>query len=324
MQQYFFSISLSSETPAEQCEISSSSRKTTNIVTEMQMHEQMSKGHAKSSPTKSLDSFRSINAESTESNKIATNDINGFQLDGRLTKIAPIRTVSIGINSGSQNVTAAAAASTSASANIPIRLIMSNAGKAVPYKALTEKINGSNRVEILNENVNTAFGALAKITCVTARTKSWEIFAGSPIVNFSLCAKYVMVCCLDGTIQFVDIKTGVAVLPKLKMLSPAVQCVFVSSCMAMRKQFEIIKICLVQLQSMNSELGGIVTECGLIRIWNLTTKEIFLSTNCYDLLSTADGNKSFVTYFYVSESGVVFILLSNGCSYSYCKKLDSW
>lgn len=206
--------------------MSSSSRKTSNIVVEIKMEEQMSKGQTKSSPVKSIDTFRSVSTDS-ETNKIASNECNGFQLDSRLTKVAPIKSASIATTSSSPN--AKSAVSTSASADLPVRLIMSNAGKAVPFKNLVEKVNANNRVEILNGNVSTAYGPLAKITCSSAKTKAWEVFVGSPIVNFSLCAKYALACCLDGTIQFIDIRTGVAVLPKLKMLSPAVQCVFVSS-----------------------------------------------------------------------------------------------
>lgn len=285
------------------------------------MDDQMSKGQTNSSPTKSLDTLRSVGVE-LETSKIASNESNGFQMDVRLTKIAPIRTASIGINLSSTN--AAAVPSTSAPEDIPVRLRIANAGKAVPYQTLVEKLVGNHRVEILNGDVRTAYGPLTKVTCVTAKTKSWELFVGSPVVNFSVCAKYVLICCLDGTIQFIDIKSGVAVLPKLKMLSPAVQCVFVSSPFSGHLIDIRIIFTLFRLQSINSELGGIVTECGLIRVWNVAKKEIFLSTNCYDLLTTADGNKSFVAYFYVTESGVVFIVLSNSCSFSFCKKLDSW
>lgn len=76
-------------------------------------------------------------------------------------------------------------------------------------------------------------------------------------------------------------------------------------------------------QSINSELGGIVTECGTIRIWNLTEQTIFLTTTCKELLN-AGGTISYVAHFHVTEAGVPFILLSNGCSFSYCKRLDSW
>lgn len=218
----FFLLIISSETPGDQ--LSSSSRKTSNIVVEMKMDEQMSKGQVTLSPTKSLDTFRSTSGDSEKKKIVSTSEGNGYQLDSRLTKIAPSKTTSIGTNSNSAHAVPA-------SPNIPIRLLMSNAGKASPYKTLTVKINGNNQVDILNGNVSTAYGALAKVTCVTAKTKAWELFVGSPIVNFSLCAKYVLICCLDGTIQFVDIKTGIGALPKMKMLTPAVQCVFVSGWM---------------------------------------------------------------------------------------------
>lgn len=201
----------------------------------------MSKGQPKSSPTKSLDTFRSV-AVDLETNKIAAIESNGFQMDSRLTKIAPIKTASIGINSSSTNATAVP--STSASEDTSVRLRIANAGKAVPYHSLVEKLVDNHRVEILNADVRTAYGPLTKVTCVTAKTKSWELFVGSPVVNCSVCPKYVLICCLDGTIQFIDIKTGVAVLPKLKMLSPAVQCVFVSSSFnGVSLTFELISRC---------------------------------------------------------------------------------
>lgn len=31
-----------------------------------------------------------------------------------------------------------------------------------------------------------------------------------------------------------------------------------------------------------------------------------------------------MTKFYITDSGIAFIILSNGCSYSFCKKLESW
>lgn len=74
---------------------------------------------------------------------------------------------------------------------------------------------------------------------------------------------------------------------------------------------------------MNSELGGIVSECGVIRIWNLTDRSIYISATCHDLLNFTTAQLS-VAYFHVSEVGVIYVLLSNGCSYSYCKKLESW
>lgn len=77
------------------------------------------------------------------------------------------------------------------------------------------------------------------------------------------------------------------------------------------------------VQSVNSDLAGIVTECGSIRIWNLNESAIFLSTSCKDILN-AGGVVSSVASFYVTEVGVPIILLTNGYSFSYSRKLDSW
>lgn len=78
-------------------------------------------------------------------------------------------------------------------------------------------------------------------------------------------------------------------------------------------------------QSINSELGGVITECGSIRIWNLSTKTLFTSISCSDLFVNAlPSVKLFVTFFHVSEGGILYIMLSNGCAYSYNKGLESW
>lgn len=88
----------------------------------------------------------------------------------------------------------------------------------------------------------------------------------------------------------------------------------------------INEICLfTRPQSMNSELGGVITECGSIRVWNLTTKTLFTSILCTDLfVNAAPSAKLYVTFFHVSESGILYIMLSNGCAYSYNKTLESW
>lgn len=75
-------------------------------------------------------------------------------------------------------------------------------------------------------------------------------------------------------------------------------------------------------QSINSELGGIITECGNIRIWNLTERSIYIKASCSDILGYATDQ--LVSYFHVSEAGTLYLLLSNGCSYSYSKNLESW
>lgn len=195
------------------------------------MGDQLLKGYSKTSPAKTLDTFRSVSTDS-ETIKMPSPEINGFQMDNRLTKVAPIKTSSI-ITSISSNLTAppSAPVTFTASPTIPLRLAASTAGKAQPYapQKIQEKIHGKYRIEFVNGNASTAWGPLAKITCVSDRIKRWELYVGSPIVNVSVCAKFVLICCADGTIQFIDINSGDSVFPKLKMLSAAIQCVFVSS-----------------------------------------------------------------------------------------------
>lgn len=72
-------------------------------------------------------------------------------------------------------------------------------------------------------------------------------------------------------------------------------------------------------QSINNEFGGIVTECGSVRIWNVADQSIYIACSCTDLLTG-----SYVAHFHITENGIAFVMLSNGCSYSYSRKLDSW
>lgn len=78
------------------------------------------------------------------------------------------------------------------------------------------------------------------------------------------------------------------------------------------------------LQSINSELGGIITESGTIRVWNLSEKKIFISATCHDLFSDTSTAKLSISFFHVSEAGILYVMLSNGCAYSYSKNLESW
>lgn len=78
-------------------------------------------------------------------------------------------------------------------------------------------------------------------------------------------------------------------------------------------------------QSINSELGGIVTECGQIRVWNLTEGSIYIRATCHDLFPTQSTSTTpEVYYFHVTEAGILYVILSNGCAYSYSKQLETW
>lgn len=82
--------------------------------------------------------------------------------------------------------------------------------------------------QIQNNFTNTSAGPICKVTGILSNKIEWETFIGSPVVNFCMCSKYVLICSKDCTNRFIDIRTGIAVLPILHMPSPVIQCVFVS------------------------------------------------------------------------------------------------
>lgn len=77
-------------------------------------------------------------------------------------------------------------------------------------------------------------------------------------------------------------------------------------------------------QSINSNLGGVVTECGQVRVWNLDEGSIYIKANCHDLFPNTSTTTPVVSYFHVTEAGILYVMLSNGCAYSYSKKLETW
>lgn len=79
-----------------------------------------------------------------------------------------------------------------------------------------------------------------------------------------------------------------------------------------------------KFQSINSDLGGVVTECGQIRVWNLLEGSIHITATCHDLFPSTLTTKPIVSYFHVTEAGILYIMLSNGCAYSYSKNLECW
>lgn len=168
------------------------------------------------------------------------------------------------------------------------------------------------------------------IGLVSSKIPEWETYIGSPVVNFSLCAKYVLICSKDSTIRFLNVRTGTPALPILHMPSPVIISVFV--CIKLESTFEALSICffflqtilVLLLQSINSELGGIVTECGQIRVWNLTKGSIYVKATCHDLFPSTATTTAQVCYFYITETGILYIILSNGNAYSYSKQLDTW
>lgn len=78
-----------------------------------------------------------------------------------------------------------------------------------------------------NGLVHTQAGNISKVTRKTVHNQ-WDTYIGSPVVNFGVCAKYVLICCLDCSVRFLDIRNGTPILPTLHMPKPVVQSVFVS------------------------------------------------------------------------------------------------
>lgn len=147
-------------------------------------------------------------------------------LDNRLTKQAPIK--SNNMPKPSAPLTTSTGQSKSEE-TFPFKLNSANAGKAVPLKGNHEKTLNEFTVKITNATTNTSFGSLSLIACnnIQSKTELWKLNVGSSIVNFCLSQKYVLACSLNGTIRFLDLKTGICVFPVIKLPTAAVQSAFV-------------------------------------------------------------------------------------------------
>lgn len=217
-------------------ELCSSSRSTPNIaIAEKKMNEQMLRGPSSVNSTIIEDSISNqpveLNAKSSVEPKISLN--NGGQIDARLTKAPPTKTTSIPsvVKSSVQSLSQASSSQATAFPTNMSRLNLLNAGTAVPFSQAIVKTHQNYVVKAINNNATTPFGQLCKVTCTSssgANNQLWETYVGSQVVSFCLCAKYVLICSIDGTIRFIDIKSGVLVLPIMKMFTPAIQSVFVS------------------------------------------------------------------------------------------------
>uniref|UniRef100_A0A182IV44 Protein HIRA n=1 Tax=Anopheles atroparvus TaxID=41427 RepID=A0A182IV44_ANOAO len=175
-------------------------------------------------------------------------------------------------------------------------------GKATVIQGNSFKAFGEVRVQVQNNSVKTSYGTLCRVVGMSVNAqrmerKIWETVVGSPVVCFAVGAKYAIICSQDHTIRVLDIKAGTPVFPVVSLTSSAIQSAF----------------------SSNSQLVGVVTESGILRIWNVSEKSVVLSTNCSEIMSG-----SYVTILHISDQGMPFIVLSNGSSYCYCRKLDSW
>ncbi|XP_022218761.1 protein HIRA homolog [Drosophila obscura] len=154
------------------------------------------------------------------------------------------------------------------------------------------------RLLVQNGHLKTSHGMLAKVTASIDSEFLWEFYVGSPVVNVNLCAKYCMLCSLDGSMRLISMETGCHVFPAIALSSSAVHCAF----------------------SPDNSLVGVLTECGLLRIWNIASAMINLAAGCKELLTKHGA----VVQFSVTDQGMPLIGFPNGNSYSYSTSLESW
>lgn len=174
------------------------------------------------------------------------------------------------------------------------------------------------RVVCYNNNKNASATA-------TATAALWQFITGSAVCNFNTCTRYIIIGCLDGAVYFLDVKYGSLVLPVITMANVVVQSAF----------------SLVEDRDDGQDLAGIVTETGIVRIWDLSTSKTNLAVTCQDLLQNASavgggGNATgsnstsqmntltTILLFSITANGTPFIVLGNGTSYCYARNLDSW
>lgn len=169
-------------------------------------------------------------------------------LDSRLAKTIPSQTHSI------STPPTATATQTShnhrttvqppAAVSTADRQLVFTSGKAAAFRGTHSKSTASTRVHVANDALPTPLGALSKVYAVSggqtqqqqqqqrngaAAGALWEVFVGSPVVNFALSVRYALLCSVDGTVRLLDVQTGVQALPLVKLPAPAVQCCFVST-----------------------------------------------------------------------------------------------
>ncbi|XP_017034799.1 protein HIRA homolog [Drosophila kikkawai] len=154
------------------------------------------------------------------------------------------------------------------------------------------------RLHVQNGHLKTNHGMLAKVTASDSKEMLWEFYVGSPVVNLNLCGKYAMLCSLDGSMRLISMETGCPVFPAISLTSSAVHCAF----------------------SPDNSLVGVLTECGLLRIWDIAKRVISLAAGCSELLN----KHGTAVQFAVTDQGMPLIGFPSGNSYSYSTSLQSW
>ncbi|XP_032594146.1 protein HIRA homolog isoform X2 [Drosophila grimshawi] len=154
------------------------------------------------------------------------------------------------------------------------------------------------RIHVQNGHLKTGYGMVAKVTAQLSRELLWDMYVGSPVINVNLCSKYVMLCSLDGSMRLLAMQTGSPVFPAITLTSAALHCTF----------------------SSDNQMVGVLTDSGILRIWNIAKQRVRLSTNCLELLNKHGMTLQFV----ITDQGMPLIGFPSGNSYSYSTPLKSW
>lgn len=197
------------------------------------------------------------------------------------------------------------------------------------------RIIGSRRVVVQNnfqKPTPTMPTAIHRLVCFdnkkTEQTATpaalWQFVTGAAICNFNTSIRYIVLGCVDGSVYFLDVNYGALVLPVITMASVVVQSAF----------------SLAEERSDDKDLAGIVSETGVVRIWDLRTCRTDLSVSCQDLLQapstmvngsgaentqqTFNASLTTILMFAITSNGTPLIVLGNGTSYCYARDLDSW
>lgn len=169
---------------------------------------------------------------------------------------------------------------------------------------------GQYRVVAINNFLKLSSNPIHRVSCFQndMKTALWQNVTSSAVCTFNTCLKYVLVACLDGTVRFLDIRTGCLVLPIMTMATAVVQ-----------SAFNLVA-------DPEEELAGVVTEAGVVRVWDIGKQKVKLSVTCSDLLRTTAANQPSISILMMTlaNNGVPFIVLGNGTSYCYSVALDSW
>ncbi|XP_062130729.1 protein HIRA homolog [Drosophila sulfurigaster albostrigata] len=154
------------------------------------------------------------------------------------------------------------------------------------------------RIYVQNGHLKTGYGMVAKVTAQLSREQLWELYVGSPVINVNLCSKYVMLGSLDGSMRLLAMSTGCPVFPAISLTGSVIHCTF----------------------SPDNQMVGVLTDCGLLRIWDISKRCIRLATNCLELLSKHGTTLQFA----ITDQGMPLMGFPSGNSYSYSTTLKSW